>query len=89
MALQWEALIKYVRLSPGVHGGADHPPGQRGAGPQGWCCPARGGEPERGGGFRSPGADEPPELPMGAPEGGEHGETEQVDLSALNICVLG
>lgn len=57
-------------LALGVHGGAHHPPGQRGAGPPGRRCLAGGGEPERGGGLGSQGADEPPKLPMGAPESG-------------------
>lgn len=62
--------MKYVCLSPGVHGGADHPPGQRGKSPPGWRRPAGRGEPERGRGLRGQGADEPPELPVGAPESG-------------------
>lgn len=66
-------------LPLGLHGGADHPPGQCGACPPGRRRPADRGEPERGRGFGSAGADEPPELAVGAPEGGQHGETKQVD----------
>lgn len=59
-----------MSLLPGVHGGVDHPPGQCRAGPTGGRCPAGGGKPERGGGLGGQGADEPPKLPMGAPESG-------------------
>lgn len=57
-------------FSLGIHGGADHPPGQHWAGPPGWRHTPGGGEPERRGGLGSQGADEPPELSMGAPESG-------------------
>lgn len=72
--------MKYLLLcfNIGVHGGIDYPPGQRGTGPSSWCCAAGGGELERGGGLRNQGADESLELPMGAPESGQHGEAEQV-----------
>lgn len=60
----------WVHLLPGLHGGADHSPGQRGACPASWSGPAGGGEPERGGGLGSQGADEPAELSVGAPESG-------------------
>lgn len=67
-----------LHLWPGLHGGADHPPGQCGPRPACRRRPAGGGEPERGGGLRDPGTDEPAELPLGASEGGKHGEAEQV-----------
>lgn len=73
-----------LRLWPGLHGGADHPPGQRGTRPPRRRRPAGGREPERGGGLGDPGADEPAELPLGAPEGGEHGEAEQVGKAEFN-----
>lgn len=60
----------WVHLLPGLHGGANHSPGQRGACPASRSSPAGGGEPERGGGLGSQGADEPAELSVGAPESG-------------------
>lgn len=95
-SLKWrEGLVVWVAqptfvvcfLSTGVHGGADHPPGQRGPCPPGRCCPAGWGKPQWGGGLWSQGADEPPELPMGAPESGKHGEAEQV-LQQSMLLVL-
>lgn len=71
-------IVSVECVPTGVHGGADHSSGQRGPGAASWSRPAGGGEPERGRGLGGQGADEPPELTMGAPESGQHGETEQV-----------